>query len=41
METINVYRTLAGRPERMRTSISKWLYNIKMDLREIGRQGLD
>jgi hypothetical protein len=37
---MNVYRTLAGRRER-RTTISKWVDNIKMDIWEMGRHGKD
>jgi hypothetical protein len=38
-ETRNVYRTLAGKPKgRPRR---RWVDNIKMDLREIGWDGVD
>jgi hypothetical protein len=43
-EKRNVYRILVGKPEGKRTLESprrKWVDNIKMDLREIGWDGMD
>jgi hypothetical protein len=44
-EKRNVYRLLVGKPEGKRPlgrPRSRWIYNIKMDLLEIGlRRGLD
>jgi hypothetical protein len=34
-EKRNAYRILVGKPE------GRWVYNIKMDLREIGWDGMD
>jgi hypothetical protein len=41
---VNAYRILVGMPEGMRPlgrPIRRWVDNIKMDLREIGRDGMD
>jgi hypothetical protein len=38
-ENRNAYRTSAGKPEGKRPPVRtrhRWVYNIKMDLREIG-----
>jgi hypothetical protein len=43
-EKRNAYRILVGNPEGKRPlgrSIRRWVDNIKMDLREIGRDGMD
>jgi hypothetical protein len=43
-ETRNVYRILVGKPEGRRTlgkPRRRWVDNIKMDLREIGFEGVD
>jgi hypothetical protein len=43
-EKRNAYRILVGKPEGKRPlgrPRRRWVYNIKMDLREIGRDGLD
>jgi hypothetical protein len=43
-EKMNAYRILVGKPEGKRSLSrprSRWVYNIKMDLREIGWDGLD
>jgi hypothetical protein len=43
-ETRNAYRILVGNPERKRPlgrPRCRWVDNIKMDLREIGWDGLD
>jgi hypothetical protein len=43
-EKRNVYRILVGKPERRRPlgrPRRRWVYNIKMDLREIGWDGMD
>jgi hypothetical protein len=43
-EKRNAYGILAGKPEEKRPlgrSRCGWVYNIKMDLREIGRDGID
>jgi hypothetical protein len=43
-ETRNAYRILVEKPERKRPlgrPRRKWLDNIKMDLREIGLDGMD
>jgi hypothetical protein len=43
-EKMNVYRILVGKPEGKRNlgrSRSRWEDNIKMDLREIGLNGMD
>jgi hypothetical protein len=43
-ETINAYRILVGKPEGKRPlgrPRRRWVDNIKMDLREIGWDGLD
>jgi hypothetical protein len=40
----NAYRILVGKPERKRPlgrPRRRWVDNIKMDLREIGRDGVD
>jgi hypothetical protein len=40
----NAYRTLVGKPEGkrpLRRPRRKWVNNIKMDLREIGWDGMD
>jgi hypothetical protein len=40
----NAYRILVGKPEGKRPlgrPIRRWMGNIKMDLREIGRDGVD
>jgi hypothetical protein len=40
----NAYRILLGKPEgrrRVGSSIRRWVHNIKMDLREIGWDGMD
>jgi hypothetical protein len=44
METRNVYRILAGKPEEKRPlgrPRRRWEHNIKMDLREIGWSDMD
>jgi hypothetical protein len=43
-ETRNAYRILVGKPEGKRPSGKprrRWVDNIKMDLREIGWDGMD
>jgi hypothetical protein len=43
-ETRNAYRILVGKPEIKRPlgrPRRRWMYNIKMDLREIGYDGVD
>jgi hypothetical protein len=43
-EKRNSYRILVGKPEGMRPlgrPRRRWVNNIKMDLREIGRDGVD
>jgi hypothetical protein len=43
-ETRNAYRILVGKPEGKRPlgrQIRRWEDNIKMDLREIGLDGMD
>jgi hypothetical protein len=40
-ETRNTYRIMAGKPEGKRPLGRKWVNNIKMDLREIGWDGMD
>jgi hypothetical protein len=43
-EKRNAYRILVGKPEgnrRLGRSQRKWVDKIKMDLREIGRGGMD
>jgi hypothetical protein len=43
-ETRNAYRILVGKPEGKRLlgrPRRRWVDNIKMDLREIGRNGMD
>jgi hypothetical protein len=43
-EKRTAYRILVGKPEGKRTlgrPRRKWVYNIKMDLREIGWDGMD
>jgi hypothetical protein len=43
-EKKNVYRLLVGKPEGKRTlgrPRSRWIYNIKMDLLEIGLSAVD
>jgi hypothetical protein len=43
-ETRNVYRILVGKPEGKRPlgrPRGRWVANIKMDLREIGWDGMD
>jgi hypothetical protein len=43
-EKRNAYRILVGKPEGKRTlgrPRRRWVYNIKMDLREIGWNGMD
>jgi hypothetical protein len=43
-EKINAYRILVGKPDRKRPLGGlrrKWVDNIKMDLREIGWDGMD
>jgi hypothetical protein len=40
-EKRNVYRILVGKPEGKRPLGRKWVDNIKMDLREIGWDGVD
>jgi hypothetical protein len=43
-EKRNAYRILVGKPEGKRPlgrPRSRWVNNIKMDLREIGRDGMD
>jgi hypothetical protein len=43
-EKMNSYRILVGRPQGkrpLRRARRKWVSNIKIDLREIGRVGLD
>jgi hypothetical protein len=43
-QKINVYRILVGKPEEKRPlgrPRSRWVNNIKMDLREIGWEGMD
>jgi hypothetical protein len=43
-ETRNAYRILVGKPEGKRPlgrPRRRWVYNIKMDLREIGWDGMD
>jgi hypothetical protein len=43
-EKINAYRILVGKPEGKRPSRRqrhRWVDNIKMDLREIGWDGMD
>jgi hypothetical protein len=40
----NTYRILVGKPERKRPLVKpghRWVDNIKMDLREIGLDGMD
>jgi hypothetical protein len=39
-ETGNAYRVLVGKPEGKRP-LGRWVDNIKMDLREIGWDGMD
>jgi hypothetical protein len=39
-EKINAYRTLVEKPEG-RSPRGRWMDNIKMDLREIGWDGMD
>jgi hypothetical protein len=44
MEKRNAYRILVGKPEGKRTlgrPRCRWVDNIKMDLREIGLDGMD
>jgi hypothetical protein len=44
MENINAYRILVGKPEGKRPlgiPRRRWVDNIKMDLREIGRDVVD
>jgi hypothetical protein len=44
MEKRNAYRILVGKPEGKRplgSPIRRWVNNIKMDLREIGWDGMD
>jgi hypothetical protein len=39
-----IYRILVGKPEEnrpLRTPRRRWVYNIKMNLREIGWDGMD
>jgi transcription termination factor 2 len=43
-DTRNAYRILVGKPEENRPlgrPRRRWVYNIKMDLREIGWDGMD
>jgi hypothetical protein len=43
-EKMNAYRILVGKPEGKRPlgrPRRRWVYNIKMDLREVGRDGRD
>jgi hypothetical protein len=43
-EKRNAYRILVGKPEEKRPLERpklRWLYNIKLDLREIGWDGVD
>jgi hypothetical protein len=43
-ETRNAYRILVGKPEGQRSlgrPRRRWVDNIKMDLREIGLDGMD
>jgi hypothetical protein len=43
-EKRNVYRILVEKPEGKRPLITqrrRWVYNIKMDLREIGWENMD
>jgi hypothetical protein len=43
-EKMNAYRILVGKPERKRSlgrPRRRWVDNIEMDLREIGRDGRD
>jgi hypothetical protein len=43
-EKRNTYRILVGEPERKELqgrARSRWMVNIKMDLREIGWSGMD
>jgi hypothetical protein len=43
-EKRNVYRILVGKPEGKRPlgrPRRRWAHNIKMDLRELGRGGMD
>jgi hypothetical protein len=43
-EKRNAYRILVGKPEGKRSlgrRRRRWVYNIKMDLREIGWDGVD
>jgi hypothetical protein len=43
-ETTNAYRILVGKPERKRTlgrPRRRWVNNIKIDLTEIGWDGMD
>jgi hypothetical protein len=43
-EKRNAYRMLVGKPEvkiPLRTPRCRWVNNIKMDLREIGWDGMD
>jgi hypothetical protein len=43
-KTSNAYRTLMGKPERKRPlgrQRRRWVDNIKIDLREIGWDGMD
>jgi hypothetical protein len=44
LEKMNAYRTWVGKPEGkrpLRRPICKWVYDIKMDLRETGLGGMD
>jgi hypothetical protein len=44
MEKRNAYRILVGKSERknpLESSRRRWVYNIKIDLREIGWDGMD
>jgi hypothetical protein len=43
-ETRNAYRILVGKPEGkspLKSSRRRWVTNIKMDLRDIGWDGMD
>jgi hypothetical protein len=43
-ENMNAYRILVGKPEGKRKEVRprrRWVNNIKMDLREIGWDGVD
>jgi hypothetical protein len=43
-EKLNAYRILVGKSERKRPQVRprcRWVDNIEMDLREIGRDGMD